>query len=43
MRTKQNTELIVTDYISGTNEYILVTIQSCRFAEDEEEEEEEKE
>ena len=42
MRTKQNTELIVTDYISGTNEYILVTIQSCKFAEDEEEEEEEE-
>ena len=26
MRTKQDTELIVTDYTVGSNEYILVTI-----------------
>ena len=26
MRTKQDTEVIVTDYISGSNEYILVCI-----------------
>jgi hypothetical protein len=33
--------LIVTDYISGLNEYILVTIQKCKFEEDEKEDEEE--
>jgi len=43
MRTKQNTELIVTDYISGSNEYILVTIQSCNFADEVDEEEAEGE
>ena len=37
MRTKQDTEVIVTDYISGSNEYILVAIQSCKFETDEEE------
>ena len=31
MRTKEETELIVTNYIAGANEYILVTIQSCKF------------
>jgi len=38
MRTKQDTEMIVTDYIvPGTgNEYILVCIQQCKFAKDEE-------
>ena len=42
MRTKQDTELIVTDYITpGTsNEYIFVCIQSCKFDTGEEEEEE---
>ena len=39
MRTKQETELIVTDYVSGLNEYILVTIQKCKFEEEVEEEE----
>ena len=41
MRTKQDTELIVTNYITpGTNnEYILVCIQSCKFGNDEPEEE----
>ena len=44
MRTKQDTELIVTDYITpgSNNEYILVCIQSCSFQEDEEEEDEEE-
>ena len=43
MRTKQDTELIVTDYITpgGNNEYILCCIQSCKFGEEEEEEGEE--
>lgn len=40
MRTKQDTEVIVTDYISGSNEYILVCIQSCKFESDEVEGEE---
>jgi len=40
MRTKEETELIVTNYIAGTNEYILVTIQSCKFGKDEDQEEE---
>ena len=39
MRTKEETELIVTNYISGSNEYILVTIQKCKFKDEEEEEE----
>lgn len=38
MRTKEETELIVTNYISGSNEYILVTIQKCKFTGEEEEE-----
>ena len=40
MRTKQDTELIVTDYITpgGNNEYILVCIQSCKFGTEEDEE-----
>ena len=40
MRTKQDTELIVTDYITpgSNNEYILVCIQSCKFNDDEDEE-----
>lgn len=40
MRTKQDTEMIVTDYITpgSGNEYILVCIQSCKFSKDEEEE-----
>ena len=44
MRTKQDRELIVTDYImpGSSNEYILVCIQQCKFGEEEEEEEEEK-
>ena len=45
MRTAQDTEMIVTDYTApGTgNEYILVAIQSCKFAVEEEEDEEAKE
>merc|ERR1712127_757334 len=47
MRTKQDTELIVTDYIppSSGNEYILVVIQQSVFSivEDEGEDEEGKE
>jgi hypothetical protein len=33
MRTKEDTELIVTDYVvpNTTYEYILVTIQNCNF------------
>jgi predicted regulator of Ras-like GTPase activity (Roadblock/LC7/MglB family) len=43
MRTKQDTEVIVTDYITpGNNEYILVCIQSCKFGVDEVEDEEEE-
>ena len=43
MRTKQDTEVIVTDYITpGNNEYILVCIQSCKFGADDEEDEEEE-
>ena len=40
MRTKQDTEMIVTDYItpSSGNEYILVCIQSCKFDKKEESE-----
>ena len=39
MRTKQDTEMIVTDYIvpSSGNEYILVCLQQCKFAKEEEE------
>ena len=40
MRTKEETELIVTNYISGSNEYILVTIQRCKFALDDGDEDE---
>ena len=38
MRTKQDTEIIVTDYIvPGTgNEYILVCLQQCKFSKEEE-------
>ena len=45
MRTAQDTEMIVTDYVApGTgNEYILVAIQSCKFKIEVEEEEEEGE
>ena len=34
MRTAQDTELIVTDFItpSSGNEYILVAIQNCKFS-----------
>ena len=41
MRTKQDTEIIITDYITpgGNNEYILVCIQSCKVGDEEEEEE----
>lgn len=43
MRQKDETELIVTNYISGANEYILVTQQLCKFErEDEAAEAEEK-
>ena len=44
MRTKQDTELIVTDFITpGTSyEYILVCIQSCKFGKDDDEEGEEQ-
>ena len=42
MRTKEETELIVTDYISGSNEYILVTIQKCKFKDEASDEEGEK-
>ena len=43
MRTKQDTEVIVTDYITpGNNEYILVCIQSCKFGTEEVDEEEEE-
>jgi hypothetical protein len=40
MRTKQDTEMIVTDYItpSSGNEYILVCLQSCKFNKDKDEE-----
>jgi hypothetical protein len=31
MRTKENTELIVTDFVLNQYEYILVTIQKCDF------------
>ena len=39
MRTKQDTEMIVTDYITpgSGNEYILVCLQSCSFGKVEEE------
>ena len=38
MRTKQDTEMIVTDYIvpNSGNEYILVCLQQCKFAKEEE-------
>lgn len=40
MRTKQDTEMIVTDYITpgSGNEYILVCLQNCKFNADGEEE-----
>ena len=31
MRTKEDTELIVTDFVFNQYEYILVTIQNCNF------------
>ena len=39
MRTKFDTEMIITDYIhpGSGNEYILVCIQKCTFTEEEEE------
>ena len=39
MRTKQDTEMIVTDYIvpSSGNEYILVCLQQCKFSKEEDE------
>ena len=45
MRTKQDTEVIITNYITPgtTHEYILVCIQSCKFAVEEEEGEGEEE
>jgi hypothetical protein len=48
MRTARDTEYIVTEFVTQTsqNAYILVAIQSCKFALDEElagEEEEAKE
>ena len=38
MRTAQDTEMIVTDFItpSSGNEYILVAIQNCKFTLEEE-------
>lgn len=44
MRTKQDTEMIITDYItpSSGNEYILVCLQNCKFTLDEIAEEGEK-
>ena len=44
MRTKQDTEMIVTDYIApgSGHEYILVCIQSCKFNKEDIEVEEEK-
>ena len=39
MRTKEETELIVTNHNVGSNEYILVTIQKCKFSLDGEGEE----
>ena len=42
MRTKQETEIIVTDCISNNQEYILVAIQDCRFNKKEEEVKEEE-
>ena len=38
MRTAQDTEMIVTDFItpSSGNEYILVAIQNCKFSLEEE-------
>ena len=41
MRTKQDTEMIVTDYIvpgpgNTANEYILVCLQQCKFKAEEE-------
>ena len=40
MRTKQDTEMIVTDYTTpgSGNEYILVCLQSCKFGKQEEKE-----
>ena len=31
MRTKKDTELIVTDFVLNQYEYILVTIQNCNY------------
>ena len=39
MRTKEDTELIVTDFCDGKYEYILVTIQNCNYLKDKLEEE----
>ena len=37
MRTAQDTEMIVTDYITSSGfEYILVTLQNCKFNEEKE-------
>jgi hypothetical protein len=41
LRTKQDTEFIVTDITKENNEYILVAIQNCKFSLDDEEEGEE--
>ena len=45
MRTRQDTEYIVTNYqmAGSTHEYILVCIQQCKFGEPEKEDEEEGE
>ena len=45
MRTRQDTEYIVTNYqmAGSTHEYILVCIQQCKFGEEEQEDEEEGE
>ena len=34
MRTKEDTELIVTDFCMAQVEYILVTIQNCNYIKD---------
>ena len=39
LRTKQDTEFIVTDITKESNEYILVAIQNCKFSLEDEEEE----
>ena len=40
LRTKQDTELIITDISRENNEYILCAIQNCKFEKEVEEEEE---